>query len=159
MRAGTSGSANAPVEVTMRSSSTATPASGAETLPVAITTAPAETVRFSGPSISTVPGPVSLAWPSMWVTSFFSRRPATPLVRSPTTLSLCAIMAGRSSSTPEILTPWRARCVLAWMYSSEVWSSAFDGMQPTLRQVPPRVGMRSTQAVFRPSWAARMAAT
>ena len=143
----------------MRSSSTSTPASGAETLPVAITIAPAETVRDSGPSISTVPGPVRRACPSIWVTSFFSSRPATPLVRSPTTLSLCAIMASRSSSTPETTTPWRASFALAWAYSSEVCSSALDGMQPTLRQVPPRVGVRSTQATLRPSWAARMAAT
>ena len=143
----------------MRSSSTSTPASGAETLPVAITTARAETVRASRPSISTVPGPLRRAWPSKRVTSFFFSRPATPVVRSPTTLSLCAIMAARSSSTPETLTPWRARCALAWAYSSEVWSSALEGMQPTLRQVPPRVGVRSTQATFSPSWAARMAAT
>ncbi len=39
-----------------------------------------------------------------------------------------------------------------------VWS-AFDGMQPTFRQVPPRVLRCSTQAVFMPSCAARMAAT
>jgi hypothetical protein len=33
------------------------------------------------------------------------------------------------------------------------------GMQPTLRQVPPSVARPSAQAVFRPSCAARMAAT
>ena len=135
----------------MRSSSTSTPASGAETLPVAITIAPAVTVRVSDPSISTVSGPARRAWPSRWVTSFFSSNPATPLVSASTTLSLCAIIASRSSSTPETLTPWRASRALAWAYSSDVCSSAFDGMQPTLRQVPPRVGVRSTQAVRSPS--------
>ena len=34
--------------------------------------------------------------------------------------------------------------------SSEACSSAFDGMQPTLRQVPPKVALFSTTAVFRP---------
>ena len=143
----------------MRSSSTSTPGSGAETLPVAITTALAVTVRDSGPSIATVPGPVRRAWPCRWVTSLFSSRPATPLVRAPTTLSLWAIIASRSSSTPETLMPWRASFDLAWAYSSDVCSSAFDGIQPTFKQVPPRVGVRSTQAVRRPSWPARIAAT
>jgi hypothetical protein len=36
---------------------------------------------------------------------------------------------------------------------------ALDGMQPTLRQVPPRLPRPSTQVTFRPSWPARMAAT
>src|SRR3954452_14564797 len=43
--------------------------------------------------------------------------------------------------------------------SSEACSSAFEGMQPTLRQVPPKVFSFSTTATFRPSWAARMAQT
>ena len=34
-----------------------------------------------------------------------------------------------------------------------------DGMQPTLRQVPPRVPRFSMHTVFIPSWAALMAAT
>ncbi len=39
------------------------------------------------------------------------------------------------------------------------FSSAFEGMQPTFRQVPPRASRPSTTAVFRPSWAQRMAQT
>jgi pyruvate/2-oxoglutarate dehydrogenase complex dihydrolipoamide dehydrogenase (E3) component len=42
---------------------------------------------------------------------------------------------------------------------SDAWSSALDGMQPTLTQVPPSVLSISTQTVERPSCAARMAAT
>jgi hypothetical protein len=38
-------------------------------------------------------------------------------------------------------------------------SIAFDGMQPMLRQVPPKVARFSTTAVFMPSCAARMAQT
>ena len=34
--------------------------------------------------------------------------------------------------------------------NSEACSSAFDGMQPTLRQVPPKVAFFSTTAVFKP---------
>jgi hypothetical protein len=35
----------------------------------------------------------------------------------------------------------------------------FDGMQPMLRQVPPKVGIFSITAVLRPSCAARIAQT
>ena len=42
---------------------------------------------------------------------------------------------------------------------SLAWSRALEGMQPILRQVPPRVGAFSTTATFMPSWAALMAAT
>ena len=49
----------------------------------------------------------------------------------------------------------------SWV-SCSMWvacSSALEGMQPTFRQVPPSVSRPSTQATFRPSWAARMAQT
>ena len=68
-------------------------------------------------------------------------------------------MAARSSFTPLVLTPWAASSWPAISNSSESWSSAFDGMQPTFRQVPPSVPRLSTQATDRPSWAARIAAT
>ncbi len=55
---------------------------------------------------------------------------------------------------PIFSKPWPAR----WN-SSEEYSSAFDGMQPILRQVPPKVARFSTTAVFSPSCAARMAQT
>jgi hypothetical protein len=42
--------------------------------------------------------------------------------------------------------------------SSAAWISAFEGMQPMLRQVPPRRSP-STSTVAMPSWPARMAAT
>ncbi len=82
-----------------------------------------------------------------------------PLVRSPTTLSLRAIMVARSRLTLEILMPCPARWFCASAKRSEECSSALEGMQPTLRQVPPSVPRFSTQAVFMPSCAARMAAT
>ena len=54
-------------------------------------------------------------------------------------------------------------CTAMWrrvfQNSSLESSSAFDGMQPMFRQVPPRAGAFSTQATRMPSWAARIAAT
>ena len=41
----------------------------------------------------------------------------------------------------------------------EIFKSAFDGIQPTLRQVPPRVPLFSIQTVLRPFYAAFIAAT
>src|SRR6185295_8035293 len=43
--------------------------------------------------------------------------------------------------------------------SSDECSSALDGMQPTLRQVPPSVARFSTHATFNPSCAALIAHT
>jgi len=72
---------------------------------------------------------------------------------------LCAIIAARSSSTLPTLTPKAASpCPASWNFS-EAWSSALDGMHPTLRQVPPSVARFSTQATFMPSCAARIAQT
>ena len=42
--------------------------------------------------------------------------------------------------------------------SSAWWISALEGMQPMFRQTPPGLS-RSTTAAFKPSWAARIAAT
>ena len=42
--------------------------------------------------------------------------------------------------------------------SSAAWISALEGMQPTLRQVPPGL-LASTITVSMPSWPARMAQT
>ena len=70
-----------------------------------------------------------------------------------------AIIAGRSSFGAGTTMPILAKAWPASSNSSEACSIAFDGMQPMLRQVPPKVGIFSTTAVFRPSCAARMAQT
>ena len=44
-------------------------------------------------------------------------------------------------------------------YSAEPLSSAFDGMQPILRQTPPSVSRFSMHATLSPCCAARIAAT
>ena len=82
-----------------------------------------------------------------------------PVVRSFTTLSLRPIIAPRSRPRPSTLMPCAAKCLAASAYFSEDCSNALEGMQPTLRQVPPRAPRPSTQAVFIPSCAARIAAT
>ena len=82
-----------------------------------------------------------------------------PRVFSPTTLSLRAIIAARSSPSWPIVMPCCASACCASAYFSEDCSSAFDGMQPILRQVPPSVSRFSMQATLMPSCAARIAAT
>ena len=58
-----------------------------------------------------------------------------------------------SPSIPKVFRSWVMMCAI-----SALRSSAFDGMQPTLRQTPPQYFSSTTAAVL-PSWAARMAAT
>ena len=55
--------------------------------------------------------------------------------------------------------PWLKKFFLAlWKFSDRL-SKLFDGMHPTFRQVPPKVPLLSTQAVFKPNCAARIAHT
>ena len=81
-----------------------------------------------------------------------------------TTLSLRAIIFARSSERLPTTMPWSANPCVACSKFSDDCSSAFDGMQPTLVQVPPSAGLpparvqSSMQAVAKPSCAARIAA-
>ena len=87
-----------------------------------------------------------------------------PLVILVTMASLRACIFATSIFAPETVMPCGSRCWRTLSYSSEVASSALDGMQPTLRHVPPRASSPfalrhpSMHAVFNPSCAARMAA-
>ncbi len=74
---GTSFSSSAPVEVTMRFSSTVTPGSGVDSEPVAITMVFA---LISLPSTATTPGALIVPWPWRWSILCFLNRKATPLV-------------------------------------------------------------------------------
>ena len=73
-----------------------------------------------------------------------------------TTLSLRCCICARSSSRPFTFTPCSAKPCPACSKFSEDCSSAFEGMQPMLVQVPPRAGLpsapfhSSTQAVASP---------
>ena len=80
-----------------------------------------------------------------------------PLVSWPTDAAFWAIIWVRLS-LGVVSMPSSAKWFAAASYISEACSSALEGMQPTLRQVPPRVSRSSTQATVRPSWPARMAA-
>ena len=78
--------------------------------------------------------------------------------------SLRAIIFARSTFAPPTSMPCSPRWCSASSYFSLEASSAFDGMQPTFRQVPPSAGSPfgvvhfSAQATFSPSCAARIAA-
>ena len=144
----------------MRCSSIVTPGSGVTSEPVAIRMVRVASVRSapSAPVATTRPGAAMRPVPRTRSTLFFLNRKSMPRVLSATALSFQAIIAGRSSVTLSTTTPWRARWPTSANFSDES-SSALEGMQPTLRQVPPSVASFSTQATRMPSCAARMAAT
>ena len=85
----------------------------------------------------TLPAATTLPVPWMPSILFFLNRNETPSTFDFTVASLCAIIFerlsfGAATSTPSASMPWAA-----WWNISEACSSAFDGMQPILRQVPP----------------------
>jgi hypothetical protein len=139
----------------MRSPSMVTPGMLRARAPVA--TMMCLAVRARSPTVS-VPLPVSFAVPTTCAILFLRNRNATPFEIFSETSRLRLTIAARSGRTvPSRMIPnsW-AR----WNSSrtSAERSSALVGMQPQLRQMPPS-SARSTHAVLRPSWAARMAAT
>ena len=81
-----------------------------------------------------------------------------PLVRPPTLSCFCDIICSRFSFSAPTSMPRIGNSLIAASYSSDACSRALDGMQPTFRQVPPKVSRISTQAAFSPSCPARMAA-
>ena len=159
-RCGTLSSASAPVDDTMRFSSISMPFRRATSEPVAMTIdfVPSVCVAPSSAFTSTLPAATMRAVPWKASILFFLNRKSTPLTLPSTPWSLNAIIALRSSlgatPMPILEKPWPASS-----NNSEACSRAFDGMQPTLRQVPPWVVRFSTTATFSPSCAARMAQT
>ena len=157
--AGTWSNESASVLVTLVTPSTGMLGRSMGTLPVARTMFFA--LRSSGlaPLTLTLPGAVMRPSPLYTVTPFFFIRNATPPVSWVTVLSLRLSMVGRSSFTSPMITP----CPAASLLAKEKWwlelRSALLGMQPMRRQVPPRAFSFSMRAVFRPSCAARIAAT
>ena len=159
-RLGTCLKAMAPVELTTFSSSISMPGRLTETEPVAMTMF---LVWISWPApvsgvTSTRPGAAIEPMPRKAVILFFLNRNSTPVTLERTVSSLCASICGRLScgvtSMPKLRKLWPASS-----NNSEACSSALDGMQPMLRQVPPKVAHFSTTATFMPSCAARIAAT
>ena len=94
-------------------------------------------------------------------TLFFLNRNSIPPVSSLTASSRCALhRAEVELELVDLDAELGQRAVGGLLeIAPSAWSSAFDGMQPTLRQVPPSVSRLSAQAVFSPSCAARIAAT
>ncbi len=97
------------------------------------------TLRPSFVSTSSECGEANCAFPSTTVTLRALARLARPLVSLPTTPSLNLRRPSRSTLGGPKLTPWGAMSAASAM-TLAACRSAFDGMQPTLRQTPPSVG-------------------
>ena len=120
----------------------------------------AVSVCLSPSVISTLPPPASRPLPLIQAILFFLNSSSMPPVSPLTILSLRACtwvmsrpMAASPRVSPHSFQDWATFSACACS------SSALVGMHPQFRQVPPSTGARSTTAVLRPSWAARMAAT
>ena len=146
--------------VMMRVRSMSTPGTLRGVEPVATMISLASSVCFSPSKTSTLPLPASRAVPLIQSILFFLKRNSMPRVRPLTTLSLrvwtwVMSIAGVPAGivTPHSLAFWMTFSACACS------SSAFVGMQPQMRQVPPSAFCFSTTATFIPSCAARIAAT
>jgi hypothetical protein len=102
--------------------------------------------------------------PKNGVTLFALNSIAMPPVNCFTIRSLRSIIAGTSIFGSLKLMPCSPNRWPMFQNWREESSSAFDGMQPMRRHVPPSAGLpslpsaASMQATFMPSWAARIAA-
>ena len=90
-------------------------------------------------------------------TLFFLRRCVTPNDRRAATLRDLLTKSGKSTATSPTVIPKNFISSIEWR-NSAARSNAFVGIQPQFKQIPPRCS-RSTTTAFRPSWAARIAAT
>ncbi len=109
------------------------------------------------PSTTTLASAVTDASPVMKSTPFFFSRPATPPVSVEMTFSRRSDTAAKSISGAPTLMP---NSPASWisLTMSAVRRTALAGMHATFRQRPPTSPFSIT-AVFRPSCAARIAAT
>ena len=95
----------------------------------------------------------------MYVTLFLRNRPSTPFVRDTTTPFLFYWVLFQSKLTLPAEIPKDLKSWLSSWYLWEMLSRALEGIQPTLRQVPPRDPLFSMQTVLSPNCAALIAAT
>ena len=102
-------------------------------------------------------GPVRVPQPSISVILFFFIRKWTPLTMPALTSRLRLWVGPKAIVASPSMPNFAFSCWSVWA-SSAFFSSALEGMQPTLRQTPPQY-FSSTTATFWPSWAARIAAT
>lgn len=71
-----------------------------------------------------------------------------PPVRALTAFSLYFIIASKLKEILPTSIPLCLKSCFAIWYKWELWSRAFEGIQPTFKQVPPRVGSFSTEIVY-----------
>ncbi len=112
----------------------------------------AESICVCPSVISTLPLPARRPLPLIQSILFLRNRSSIPPVRPFTILSLraCTWPMSRPMAASPIVRPQSFQS-WATLSACACSSSALVGMHPQLRQVPPRVGARSTTAVLRPS--------
>jgi hypothetical protein len=138
IRPGRDGSSSAPVDVTTRGSSFGMKGSLTASEPAAMTARakPIVVVPPAARSTATWCASVKRPVPVMTVTLRIFAICARPPVRRPTTLFLCATSLAASTVGAPKATPISPKCATSSM-TAATCRSAFDGMQPTLRQTPP----------------------
>ena len=148
----------APVESTMRGSSQGKSGSRTGFDPAAMIACsnPIRRRPPSGVSTAMTRGPSKRPVPCTTSTLRRFARPASPSVRRRRPVLPLVEFPGVDGGGSEVHP--RAAMSAAAAIVSAVLSRALEGMQPTLRQTPPRVGYRSTSTVRRPRSAARKAA-
>ena len=166
--AGTASMVSAPVFDRISFSSNGAPGNSRAFEPVAMTTCLAVRVSLAAPVtlMSYVPAAAAAKAARPWKKAilFFLNRYRMPSLFCLTTVSLRLSIWPRFSFRPATSMPCSAKLWPACSKCSDDCSSAFDGMQPTLVQVPPGAAPplafdhSSTQATEKPSCAARMAA-
>ena len=157
-RFGTPSSASAPVESITRGSSCGMNGRVTGSEPAAMIACSKLTV-FVPPSASTSSWLTAVKRPTplTTVTLRCLARPERPPVSFLTTPSFQPRSLSMSIDGSEKPMPCAAMSLVSSM-TLAACSSALDGMQPTLRQTPPRLGQRSTSTTFLPRSAARNAA-
>ena len=155
-RLGTVSWASSPVESTQSGESS--PSIGGRIGYEPVATIALLKVTSSPPSTAIVFASANRPRPFTHSTPFALNREATPLVICLTTAAFHSFAFARSSLASPTSTPNFAKLSSASLSANAVCTHALVGMQPTRRHVPPSSGSCSTQTVFAPSCAARIAA-
>lgn len=137
---GTLGRDKAPVEEMITFSSYSSPGNGLASLPVAMMMFFA-VICYCFPSASTtsiVCWSTKAPWPFMYVTLFFLNNPSIPFVNDVTMPFLVYWTLPQLSDALLTSIPIFEKSWLSSWYLCEMFNNAFDGIQPTLRHVPPR---------------------
>ena len=144
-RFGTASNSSAPQESTIALPSNGTDLSSIGTEPVASTTCFAASSCFAPSSAvySTRLPASSLPCPCNPVTPAALNSAVMPWVEALTIFALRFCIVATSKPRPPTWMPCAANSACARWYSSDDSSSAFEGMQPAFRQVPPKAWLPS----------------